>query len=338
MSVTTVDEKFKADFNNKAEHVICSWQWGTFRQKEGKKVVRIAKFQNSTLSDGFQLTFHPVPFLNTSIGFLPKSNLPDAETLNFLAKIGKENNAAFIKIEPNIESGKQNAPYIKKFLNHPKIKKSPKAIFAPHTFILDLTKNEDQLLANMHPKTRYNINLARKHGVTVSEKDDQKSFEIFLKLQRQTARRQKFFIHPDNYYRLLWKILKPQKMIHLLVADFKKQPLVAWILFRFKDRLYYPYGGSAEIFKNLMSSNLMAWEAVRFGKKLGCRQFDFWGALGPDADSHDPWYGFHRFKQGYGGRLVSYIGTYDLVINPVQYQLFSTIDKIRWTILKTVNR
>jgi lipid II:glycine glycyltransferase (peptidoglycan interpeptide bridge formation enzyme) len=337
MSITTVDEKFKADFNSNVEHVICSWQWGIFRQKEGKKVLRIAKFQNNKLTDGFQLTFHPVPFFNTSIGFLPKSNLPDVETLNFLTKIGKENNAAFIRIEPNIESAKVNAPF-KKFLNYPKIKKSTKSIFAENTFILDLTKSEDQLLADMHPKTRYNINLARKQGVVVEEKDDQKSFEIFLKLQRQTAQRQKFFIHPDNYYRLLWKVLRPENMIHLLIASFKKQPLTAWILFRFKDTLYYPYGGSSEIYKNLMSSNLIAWEAIILGKKLGCRQFDFWGALGPDADSRDPWYGFHRFKQGYGGKLVSYIGTYDFVINHVQYKLISTINKIRWTILRAVNR
>jgi lipid II:glycine glycyltransferase (peptidoglycan interpeptide bridge formation enzyme) len=59
-----------------------------------------------------------------------------------------------------------------------------------------------------------------------------------------------------------------------------------------------------------------------------------WGSLGPDASEKDEWYGFHRFKQGYGPRLVEYIGSYDLVIKPFLYNLYVLTNKIRWAILK----
>jgi lipid II:glycine glycyltransferase (peptidoglycan interpeptide bridge formation enzyme) len=67
---------------------------------------------------------------------------------------------------------------------------------------------------------------------------------------------------------------------------------------------------------------------------LGLEKFDMWGALGPEAPSDDPWQGFHRFKQGYGGELVKYIGTYDLVFNDPVYWGFNIID--RFTSLKVL--
>ncbi|MBI5356804.1 peptidoglycan bridge formation glycyltransferase FemA/FemB family protein, partial [Candidatus Collierbacteria bacterium] len=74
----------------------------------------------------------------------------------------------------------------------------------------------------------------------------------------------------------------------------------------------------------------LAWEALKLAKKSGCKMFDFWGSLGPEPDPKDPWYGFHRFKEGYGGKLVEFVGTWDLVLNPALYTIYSMGDKLRW--------
>ncbi len=78
----------------------------------------------------------------------------------------------------------------------------------------------------------------------------------------------------------------------------------------------------------------MMWEVIKFGKKLGLKTFDMWGALGENPDSKDPWYGFHRFKEGYGGKLVEFVGSYDLVIQPFLYQLYKVLDIFRWKLLR----
>ena len=78
----------------------------------------------------------------------------------------------------------------------------------------------------------------------------------------------------------------------------------------------------------------MMWEAIRFGKNQGAKMFDMWGALGPNPNTHDSWYGFHRFKEGYGAKLVEFTGTYDLVLNPPLYPIYNLADKLRWTYLK----
>lgn len=319
------------EFNKKAPHIIQSWQWGEFRKQTGVHVERIGVYDGKNLKQVYQATFHTVPLGKFTVGYLPKSGIPNPQVIEKLKEVGEENRAIFVKSEPEAEVGNPN---VKSFSKNKIVVRSSKTIFASHTFLVDLTKSEDELLAKMHPKTRYNIRLAQKNGVQVEEKDDQKSFNTFLTLQRETARRQKFFTHPDSYYQKMWNTLRPAKMVHLLIASYKKEPLASWIIFRFKDTAYYPYGGSSEKYKNFMASNLIAWEAIRFGKKLGCETFDMWGALGENPDQNDPWYGFNRFKQGYGGKLVSYIGAYDLVLNPLAYKIFINADKLRWIFLR----
>lgn len=84
----------------------------------------------------------------------------------------------------------------------------------------------------------------------------------------------------------------------------------------------------------MMANNLIAWEAMRFGKSLDLTEFDFGGSLGQDADPKDPRFGFHRFKKGFGGKHVSYVGTFDLVINLAIYHLFTKADTLRWWLLR----
>lgn len=333
MAVKIVDEKCRQEFEKGANHLIQSWEWGEFRQKEGKELLRIGEFKGDKLVASFQLTFHPIPKTRFTVGYLPKSPFPSLEILEFLREEAKKRKAIFVKIEPSEE---KNDTLLKKARDFEKLGlvRSPKTIFTPNNLILDITKSDEELLSKMHPKTRYNIKVAQKHGVEVEEREDEKSFETFLKLQRETTKRQGFYTHPDSYFRLLWEFFKPKKMIYLLFAKYKKEVLAVWVLFRFKDTIYYPYGASSEKHREMMASNLMMWEAIRLAKKLGCQNFDMWGALGKNPNEKDPWFGFHRFKMGYSPHQVEYIGTYDLVINPFLYRIFLAADKLRWIILR----
>ena len=184
----------------------------------------------------------------------------------------------------------------------------------------------------MSSKTRYNVRLAARKEVVVKEESNEKGIEIFLKLQGETAKRQGFMLHAGEYYRKAWDILSKKRIARMMVAYYKNEPLTAWMLFVYGGTLYYPYGGSSVKHRNLMASNLMAWEVIKFGKKLGCTNFDMWGSSDP-ADTEDAWYGFTRFKLGYGGRPVEHIDSYDLVIDPIKYWAFVYIYKIFWLVM-----
>lgn len=320
------------DLNKKISHPLQSFEWGEFREKTGVKVVR---------TDSFQLSLHKIPNTPFNIGYLPKSEFPTKDLIEKLKEIGKRENCVFIQIEPNVEQDKNSKLKILKL----GLSSAAHPLFTKYNFVLDITKSEEELLKNMHPKTRYNIRVAQRYGVDIVENNSDSAFENYIKLTRETTKRQKFFAHSEKYHRLMWETLKNKKSkiknqnfgglsAHLFTAKYEGKTLVAWIVFVFKDTIYYPYGASSSEHRETMASNLMMWEVIKSAKERGLKKFDMWGALGPQPDKNDPWYGFHRFKEGYGGKLVEYVGSYDLIIKSFWYELYKIADKVRWLILR----
>ncbi|OGY19119.1 MAG: hypothetical protein A2900_01185 [Candidatus Chisholmbacteria bacterium RIFCSPLOWO2_01_FULL_50_28] len=334
MREVRIDEK--DTYHSLVSHPVQSWEWGEFKERTAATVVRLGFYQTQRLTSAFQLTFHSIPSTSFQIGYFPKGSLPDKRMLEALLELGKRKNAVFVKLEPNIPKGEGESSLAE--LSRTFDLRKGKPIFTPHTFRVNLTKSEEELLAAMKPKTRYNIRVAQRYGVTVVEDNSDAAFEEYLRLTFETAKRQRFYTHDEVYHRQMWGILRPAGIAHLLTATWKDQILVAWIVFTFKDVIYYPYGASSSEHRDLMASNLMMWEAMRFGKLQGCRTFDLWGALGPNPDPKDPWYGFHRFKEGYGGELVEFVGSFDLVVNPQVYSLFRFADDLRWKWLRFAAR
>jgi len=338
----------KAIYNSVVSHPLQSYEWGEFRKKTGIKVIRKGVFEKNKLIQGFTLTIHPLPKTKLTIGYMPKCLFPNKQVLSEITQIGKEENCIFIQLEPNtilnIYDSASNE-LIKKndvldLTQEKNILTSAHPLFTKYTFLIDLKKSDDELLEKMHSKTRYNIKVAKKHEVKIVEDDD---FEAYWQLMLETTKRQKFYAHSKKYHKMMWETLKGNKdglKEHLLIAkylspiDKQNLDLAAWILFEFKDTLYYPYGASSSRFRNVMASNLMMWEAIQFGKKHKLQTFDLWGALGPKPDTSDAWYGFHRLKLGYNPLLIEFIGSYDLVIKQKTYLLYKVANKLRWMLLR----
>jgi lipid II:glycine glycyltransferase (peptidoglycan interpeptide bridge formation enzyme) len=323
-------------YESKAEHPLQSKAWGDFREKTGVQVERLIGFDEKSLVTQMQITFHPIPHLPYTVGYYPKGKWPDEVALAALKELGKRNRAILIKLEPDVSM----PPYttadlegLQAFLLEHGCEVG-RALFTPYTFILDLTKSEEELLAQMKPKTRYNLRVAQKHGVQIVEDSTDKGFGDYLTLLKETTKRQGFYAHSESYQRKMWSKLQPTGMAHLLKAVCQGEVLVTWIVFNYKGRLFYPYGASSRTHRELMASNLMMWEVIRLGKQWGCNSFDMWGALPPNPDPKDPWFGFHNFKEGYGGAHARFVGTFDLVVDPNLYRIYRIADRWRWRYLR----
>ncbi len=299
-------------------HPVQTPLWAKFQQSQGHKVVKVKNFY---------ISFHQVPKTNLSIGTALRGPNFSSKILQKAYQVGQQENAIFIKFEPDVFKDK-------KIINYPNLVKSPKEAFFPHSYIIDLSKSEEELKQAMHPKTRYNIKVAQKHGVIVKEMTNDKGFKIYLDLLLQTIKRQKFYLHTQKYHRDLWSLLKKDKMAHIFIAFYQDKPLSAFMVFTQDKRLFYPYGASSNENRQVMAPTLLMWEVIRFGKKKKLKTFDMWGSLGPKAKAGDWGYGFHRFKQGFGGELKEFIGTYDLVTNRPIYIIYNLVDKIRWKLLR----
>lgn len=339
MQIRPIDQKARKAFNTVVTHPLQSYEWGEFREKEGIKVLRRGIFDGTKLVSAFQLTIHKIPKTNYTIGYLPKGTLPSPEVIAELKKVGKEENCIFIQLEPNvIKSVNGNLTETSKSKLTDLIP-AAHPLFTQYTFILDLTKTEEELLKDMHQKSRYNIKVAKKHEVTVQEDNSDSAFSEYWRLTEETTKRQKFYAHTKHYHELQWQTFghdtdMSKLTSHLFTATYDKKVLTSLLFFVFHDTLYYPYGASSSEYRNVMHSNLAMWEGIRLGQTLGLKKFDMWGAMGPEPDTKDPWFGFHNFKEKFGPDHVEFIGSFDLVINPLLYQAYKVADKLRWLYLK----
>jgi len=332
-------------------HPLQTRVWGEFRKKWGNEVVRLPFGQ---------LTLHRVPFTNYKIGIFEKGPKPTQEMLDALRNLAEEKNLIFIKLEPNVpinilNNTDSNSNKFKlksdKLMTHMRVNLvkeqetqelqellaskdivSGKALFTPTTFWIDLTKSEEELMKSFSSKTRYNIRLAQKLGVEVVEDNSDKAFEKYIQLTRETVKRQGFYAHSEKYHRLMWEYLhkipisKSQIPIaRLLTAKYKGEIITTWILFVWKDFLYYPYGASSEKYKNVMANNLVMWEAIRYGRNLKLKTFDLWG--------REPGKGFTKFKEGYNPQVVEFLGTWDLITSPF-YWPYRLAESLRWSLLR----
>ena len=313
-------------------HPLQSKEWENFRNAWGNKIL---------LSDYGLITLHRIPFTKYWIGIFEKGPKPSAKMLLDLKKVGKENDLIFIKLEPNVPIKVGGEWCIvdseKESIHHtlsPKHNVFPgKTLFTPTTFWIDLKKSEEDLMKSFSGKTRYNIRLAQKHGVKVVEDSSPKAFQKYLQLTFETTKRQGFHAHTPKYHKLMWKHLHKnpvangqQPIAHLLTATYNNEVITTWILFAYKGVLYYPYGASSDKYKEVMANNLMMWEAIKFGKKLGLSTFDLWG--------REPGKGFTRFKEGYNPEVIEFLGSWDLVIHPALYKIYRAAETIRWAFLK----
>ena len=306
-----------------AQHPMQTFEWGNARAKMGIRVEKIVDGNNI-----FQFTVHPVPHTPFAIGYLPRSVMPTDNVLMQLFELGKKNNLIFIKIEPYVPYSLEFRVKSLEFT----IVRSMHPLFPEWTQTLDLTPSEDELMKKLKPKTRYNIRLAEKKGVEVKQMDTDEGFTIFSKLYFETCKRQNYHGHTPSYHKTIWDTLKGSQA-HILISFYKDVPLGAYELFYFKEKWYYVYGGSSVEYKQVMAPNLLMWEAIKWGKKLGAKEFDMWGSLPPDYPTTHPWAGFTRFKEGYGTQFTHLMPSYDLVVNPLLYQVYNLIYKIREKVL-----
>ena len=198
-----------------------------------------------------------------------------------------------------------------------------------HTLVVDLTKGEEELLAGMHAKTRYNIRLAERRGVRVRFSADEKDLGTFLELAQDVATRSPFRYHGPEHYRAMLKVLAPAGMLTLAVAEYGGRPLAVYILVKFGNTVAYVHGASGSGARNVMAPHLLMWESIRRAKQGGAKHFDFFGVAPPGAGPDHPWAGITRFKEGFGGRRENYAGAYDLVRQPGRYAAFNLARRAR---------
>lgn len=306
--------KFLAGHPN--AHLLQTGEWGELKSAFGWKPVRVVSGDIGT-----QILFRKL-LLGFTVGYIPKAVISNQHNSDQywqeVDSVCKSYRAIFLKLEPNLWDEQKPDTW------HPKLRTSPHNIQPPRTIVIDIRATEEEILAKMKQKTRYNIRLAEKKGVTVRAWDD---IESFHKMMLVTGGRDGFGIHSLEYYKRAYELFHPKGLCEILVAEFEGKPLAALFVARNGNRAYYLYGASTDEERNRMPAYLLQWEAMKWAKARGCEEYDLWGV--PDEDEatleanfetrHDGLWGVYRFKRGFGGELKRAAQALDRVYNPLLY-------------------
>lgn len=298
-----------------------SWSWGDFQNQQGKEAVRLGLSKDGQLVATVQVLKTKIPFLPGYYVYAPYGPLINPEVDVKAAVLTLEsflflhfNNAWFARLEP-----KDKLP-----LNG----QVTQRIQPSKTFITDITQNETDLLAQMHPKTRYNIKVAEKHGVTVESQ--QTSSQHAIALLTATAKRQGYHSYPGKYYQNLIDFFakeeSPDCKVYTYSAKYEGKVIATALMIDQGLTRTYLFGGSDDGYRNLMAPYALHWQAIRDAKANGLTKYDWWGietSTGKQA-------GFVQFKLKWGGKEVAYPPAVDVVRKPIGYSIYK--------MLRAVNR
>jgi peptidoglycan pentaglycine glycine transferase (the first glycine) len=270
------------------------------------------------------------PLLNWSNESLRKRVLSDLQTFS------KKEGAIFLKMDPDVVLGTgvpsseddlidNSGQVLMSELKRRGWGYSSDQIQFKNTVLIDLNPFEEELLSSMKQKTRYNIRLAQKKGVTLRV-GNLEDFGLLYKMYAETSVRDGFVIRDEGYYQTVWELFMDsnEPTCEPLIAEVNGEPVAAIFVFYFAGRAYYVYGMSRNAHREKMPTYLLQWEAMKRARAKGCKVYDLWGA--PDVfDESDSMWGVYRFKEGLGGKVVRTLGAWDYAPNPFWYKLYSEV-------------
>ncbi|MFA6383380.1 MAG: peptidoglycan bridge formation glycyltransferase FemA/FemB family protein [Parcubacteria group bacterium] len=290
-----------------------SEQWRKFQEATGKRTFNIS-------AENFwaNIVEHELPIVGKYF-YIPRGPLGEGK-MEDVINLAKKEKVGWIRIDVDYK----NSDY--------KVVKAPHDMQPRELFIIDITKSEEDLLSEMKSKTRYNIKVAQKHDVKISvtdksQPDSRKYLENFLELVKVTTKRDGITPHPENYYRQMFETI-PAENLKLYIAEYKNKIITANIVIHYGNTATYLHGASDNESRNVMAPYLLQWQAILDAKKAGLARYDFGGVKIGDDNS---WSGITKFKTGFSPETkpIEFSGSYDIVINPVKYNLYRAIQKIK---------
>ncbi len=344
-------------------HFLQTYEWGQVKAKYGWEPIylvwdaegkmREERDVSRLSSFGFQLSAAALILkrqiirngfaARLSVLYSPKGPLLDwaneslrNRVLKDLQSFAKKQGAIFLKVDPDVVLGTgvpggeedvvdNGGQAVMSDLKRKGWEYSADQIQFRNTVLIDLNPSEEELLARMKQKTRYNIRLAEKKGVSLRV-GRQEDLAMLYKMYAETSVRDGFVIRDEGYYKTVWSLFmnSSEPTCEPLIAEVDGEPVAAIFVFYFAGRAYYVYGMSRSVHREKMPTYLLQWEAMRRAKAKGCAVYDLWGA--PEVfDESDSMWGVYRFKEGLGGQVVRTLGAYDFAPSPLWYKMYSEI-------------
>ncbi len=322
-------------------HALQTWQWGRVKAEVGWEAHPLLWRDGAGEVCAGALVLQRTTSLGLSVMYVPRGPMLAWENTSLAATVlddlqtfAREQGAIFLKIDPDlplgagIPGGEEDRPNpaglaVREDLQRRGWRFSDEQVQFRNTVVVDLQADEEELLARMKSKTRYNVRLAARRGVRVRP-GGAADIDLLYRMYAHTALRDDFLIRNKDYYTTVWQTFFEARLAEPLIAEVEGEPVGAVVIFRFGGRAWYMHGMSLDEHREKMFTYRLQWEAMTAAKAAGCVAYDMWGA--PDTfDARDPMWGVYRFKEGFGGAVVRTLGAWDYPVRPLAYRLYSQV-------------
>jgi lipid II:glycine glycyltransferase (peptidoglycan interpeptide bridge formation enzyme) len=298
-----------------------STHWFDFQKKLGEEAFFVETTNNKVL-----IIENKLPLVG-SYFYIPRgpvfgSDKKDNQKLVKAIKVkAQEKKVGWIRFEP------QQKEDLK--LIQDKLIKSKKNHQPAETLVLDLKQSQENILAGMKQKTRYNIRLSEKKGIKIKVSNNQQDLDILWDLIQETAERDGVSFHGRNYYKKMINTI-PKENLELLLASDRNDKIIGAVLISYFGKVAgYLHGASSGQHRNLMANYLLQWEAIKRAKKKGMEKYDFFGIA--VKKNQKKWAGITRFKKGFCPKCepVIFPGCWDLVLSPMRYGVYRILQLLK---------
>ncbi|ADY57561.1 Methicillin resistance protein [Syntrophobotulus glycolicus DSM 8271] len=316
-------------------HSMQLWEWGAIKGRTGWQPWRMILEEDGKIIAAATVLERKLPLIGIPIFYCPRGPVVDFHdqekvdaVLASIQDLAKKRKAILLKIDPDIAAADKELE--KYFLTHNFHRldagKNFEGVQPRFVFRLDISPDEECLLANMQQKTRYNIRLAEKKGVVIRTGTRQE-LPKFYEVLKETTERDHFLVRAYSYFEDLYDTLVPAGFGQLFVAEYEGEIISGTFAFLTGQKAWYIYGASSNAHRKVMPNYLIQWEMIRWAKKMGCTLYDFRGVSG-DLSEDNPLYGLYRFKKGFNGEFTEFIGEWDYIYRPFFYRFWQTAEKL----------
>ncbi|MEA3403547.1 MAG: peptidoglycan bridge formation glycyltransferase FemA/FemB family protein [Armatimonadota bacterium] len=329
------------DFVRSAQYptVMQTWQWGQLKSSTGWTPHVVAVEDGGAIAAGALVLARELPHVGRSLLYAPRGpivDFDDAELVRSLLgeirALAGERGAVALKIDPPVSAERSEVVELLeaegfRFVGD----EDPDLGGTQPRYVMktDLTPDPEELLASFKSKWRYNIRLAGRRGVSVRE-GTREDLPRFYELLEGTARRDQFRVRDYSYFERMYDLLAPEEMLRLFVAQFEGRMVAGDILLRMGDEAVYVYGASDSDYHKHMPNHLLQWEMMQWAKGVGCTTYNLRGVSREvDGEPVGELGGLNRFKRGFAGQYMEYIGEWDLVYSPVWYRVYEAAQRLR---------
>jgi lipid II:glycine glycyltransferase (peptidoglycan interpeptide bridge formation enzyme) len=320
-------------------HLLQTTRWGELKSRFGWSAETVAlSNQSGAIVAGAQVLYRRLPYGLGTLAYVPKGPVvnwehPDTveQLVAVLDRAARAKGALALSIEPDLI----DSPESTQCLVHAGFRQGTVSFQPRRSLVVDIEPDEATILARMKSKTRYNIRLGSRKGVTVYH-GGAGDVATFNRLMTITGSRNEFGVRSPDYIRTAFELFDQVDQVALFLAEFDGEPLAGIMAFAVSDTAWYFFGASSDTHRNLMAPYAVQWAAITWAKARGCSRYDLWGV--PDADAHtleeefttrnDGLWGVYRFKRGFGGQLKRTTGPWNRVYKALRYRLYNWA--LRW--------